>query len=206
MKHVKSGRKLMLIYNLCHGDGACPSAHAAIDAHDRLRSLVGSWSKTHNWGCGGAPNILAYVMESYNIQGTLSYDILKSQDRHVIDHLKQVCSDSNCYLYVAEIERSAHGGCDNHDYNRFDHCHSEDDYSSDPDEIYELTGNQIEIEFRLLQVVDLTGNAVEDEIQIKEEDFIQANSFHRCPDELIHDHGDGYATHIHRNTVSEQDQ
>jgi len=178
----------VLFYRLRYIGRAAGSASKAIEGNAKLCGLLASW-KT-NFERNQEPEVLAYILE-HKVTAALCHNALGGRDQEVVQHLKEACSVSGYYLYLASLERSVEGSTEEYD--------DYDDWRCDDEEhrsILEVHSTAVQ----LTKVADLDGVVVGQNINIKDDEIIQDNMFERDPDE--EDHDQGSAIHYYRETVA----
>jgi hypothetical protein len=187
-ENVKSGQQLVLFYSLRFIGRAAGSASKAIEENSKLCGLLASW-KT-NYEKNQEPEVLAYILE-HKVTAALCSNALQDHDREVVQHLKEACSVSGYYLYLANLEQIVEGSTE--EYDDYDDWRYDDEEHRSILDIHSTT-------VQLTKVADLNGVVVGQDIELKDNEIIQEGMFEGEPDE--EDHDQGYATHYYRETVT----
>lgn len=170
-----------------------PSLAYVYSEKGKLRDLLAAWNddvkkdeatkKKSNF-----PTLLTYMCAGHYTSQPLSIKILQGSDRLRATCLKDICSQIDMCVYIADLDRTCSGFSDCH-YGDVDDHH--DIHTVDEDEI------------TLSDFVDLNGNAVAGSISIHEDEhFIQSEPFDDIPDGEDFDYHHGLVTHCYRRTVS----
>lgn len=180
----------MLLYSLRYIGLANGSASKAIEGSAKLHGLIASWMTAYEQN--GEPEVLAYRLE-HPTTAALCYNALDGHDRQVVQYLREACSVTGSYLYLASLERRVEGSCEDEDYDDWpqNYYDEEEEHRS----ILEVESVTVE----LTKVADLNGIVLGRRIVIKDDEIIQENLFDREPDEESHE--DSTATHCYKETV-----
>lgn len=191
LKPLDKGHMLMLEYDLVLASPAkLPSLAELYSEKGKLRELLTAWndavtkeSTTHN---DSLPTLLAHVCESIYKSPSLSLNKLEGNDRFRVAHLRDLCSQLDMGLYIADLDRTLTGFCESR-YNQ--------------DEDYDM--NVEEDLITLTKMVDLDGNIAGGRIPLDVEDnFVASDPFGEIPDSRDFDRNHGVVTHCYRRTVS----
>jgi hypothetical protein len=178
----------VLFYRLRYIGRAAGSASKAIEGKAKLCGWLASW-KT-NFERYQEPEVFAYILE-HEVTTALCYNALGHHDQEVVQHLKEACSVSGYYLYLASLERRVEGSTEEYD--------DYDDWRYDDEEHRSILEVHLTV-VQLTKVVDLNGIVVGQNINVKDDEIIQDGMFERDPDE--EDHDQGSAIHYYRETVA----
>lgn len=197
VKPVLSGRRLVLTYNLVHTTLALKELAANSDrGMAKLRLLFSRWKCNIEEGLS-LPATLAFLFEHQYTNYSLCYNGLKGHDRQVAAHLREVCIEYGFCFYLANLERSISGGCD-----EYDGCGYGYGRSAGFHDLIEEYDKQISLK----RIVELDGSGVARDLEFKEELFIQHEPFKGAePDDEDYSGYTGNegvsATHFYRRTV-----
>lgn len=144
VKPIKSGYRLALVYNLVQTmTGTTSASSFPLQAKDALGDILHSWDLGVKRDVTMASDTLIYRLDHQYSNASISFDTLKGQDRIKAKYLKEFCAANNICLYLASMQRTKEGGCEDEDYypyryNRYgcdeeDEC-DEDEENSDEDE------------------------------------------------------------------------
>ena len=166
VKPVRSGRRLVLTYNLVHTTLSKKELGADSNkAMAKLRLLFSRWRDNVE----DFPTHLGFLFDHQYTDASLCYDDLKGHDLEVASYLRQVCTEYGFFLYLASLERSVTGGCDEDDY-----------WAGDTHEIFEETDRDT----YLKRVVDLDGAEIARDLDFDDDRFIQSEPFEKLePDD-----------------------
>lgn len=184
---------LMLEYDLVVASPAkLPSLADIYSKKGRLRELLAAWNdavkKENATQNGGFPTLLAHVCESIYKSPSLSLDVLDGNDRFRVEYLRDLCSQLDMGLYIADLDRTLTGFCESCYYNQ--------------DDDYEM-GVEDEDSITLIKMVDLDGNIVGGRMALDAEDnFVASDPFDEGPDNRDYDRSHGVVTYYYRRTVS----
>ncbi|RDW69921.1 hypothetical protein BP5796_08318 [Coleophoma crateriformis] len=207
VKPITSGRRLVLTYNLIYnGYGHEKLTASTNNTLSALKPLFKSWKANPD---PVARPALVYLFDYSYTEANISYANLKGRDQRVTAQLREACADAGFELYLANIQRSIEGACDEPE--------DEDDYygyygygsrygrdSDDgPHEIME----EIERSITIQCVFDLDGTIVAKDILIDEDLFIQTDPFEGIdPDDEDYSGPTGNegvtTTHFYNRTVA----
>lgn len=195
VKPVLLGRRLVLTYNLVHT--ALGSAELGANSDRgmaKLRLLFSRWKKNLEKD-PSLPTTLAFLFEHQYTSASLCFDSLKGHDRQVTVHLREVCVEYGFCFYLANLERSVSGGCD--EYDGYGHGHSAG---------FHNLIEEYDKQTSLKRVVELDGSEVARDLEFKEELFIQHEPFKGAePDDEDYSGFTGNegvsATHFYHRTV-----
>lgn len=139
------------------------------------------------------PTYLAYLFKHQYTDASLSYDGLKGHDRQVAAHLREVCTEYGFCVYLANLERSVYGGCD------------EDDDETNSAGFHDII-EECDKEASLKRVVDLDCSEVARDLEFDEETLIQKEPFEEVdPDDEDYSGFTGNegvsTTHFYHRTV-----
>jgi hypothetical protein len=198
---VQSGYRLLLTYDLHYSGAATGSDRASIEESARLRGLFASWMKIYQ--DSKEPGVLLYRLQ-HPATAKLCYDHLEGDDQKVVMRLKEACSETGFHLYLANVERTVSGCCED-EYDYYGGYHPRHGYrrgahEEDHHEMLEVGDTTTELK----EVNDLQGNAVAKDIRIEEKEIIQDDLFEeepgRDPDKEDYD-GDALS-HYYRERVT----
>lgn len=190
-----AGHRLVLTYNLIHTSlGSKELAAKSNKSMAKLRSSLSKWKEGIERDAK-LPIKLAFLLEHQYTDASLCYDGLKGHDQQVAAHLREACQELGFCFYLANLERTVEGGCDEdggYDYYHFGDFH---------EIVEEVDRNNI-----LKRVVDLDGTEVEKELQFDDEHFVQMDPFEKEePDDEDYSGFTGNegvsATHFYHRTV-----
>jgi len=192
---VLAGHRLVLTYNLIHT--SLGSKELAANSNKSMTKLRFSLSK---WKGGiendaKLPTKLAFLLKHQYTDASLCYDGLKGHDQQVAAHLREACQELGFCFYLANLERTVEGGCDE-DGGYYGY------YSGGFHEIVE----EVDRKNILERVVDLDGTEVEKGLQFDDEYFVQMDPFEKEePDDEDYSGFTGNegvsATHFYHRTV-----
>ncbi len=185
---VISGYRIVLTYNLTYtAAGAVQTASTLSGATDSLRKLLAFWRNAYE-AEDECPEFLAYLLRHKYTDTQLSFRRLKGRDQLAGRCLVEACAQEGFALYLANLERTVSGGCEEHDWS--DHHSITDEY---------------EDEIELTKVVDVDGAVAGQKMRIEEDDIVQADPFACSPDDEEYE---GYTgnegvsvTHYYRYSV-----
>ncbi len=172
-----------------------PSLAHVYSEKGKLRNLLAAWNegvkKDEATKGSNFPTLPAYICDSHYTSQPLSIKILQGNDRLRATCLKDICSQIDMCVYVADLNRTCSGFSDYHPSHYGDEDDHHDIETVDEDEI------------DLSNFVDLNGNAVAGCISIHEDEhFIQSEPFDDISDDEDFDYHHGLVTHCYRKTVS----
>ena len=136
---------------------------------------------------------LAYLFEHQYTEANLCFAGLKGHDQHVGSHLREVCEEFGFCLYLASLEKSVYGGCDD----------DSDGYTrASYHEITEVCDTTVSLK----KVVQLDGAEVAQDLEFDEKTFIQEDPLKETePDDEDYSGFTGNegvsATHFYHRTV-----
>lgn len=192
LKPLDKGHILMLEYDLTLASPALlPCLADSYSGKGKLRELLTAWndavtkqSATQN---DSSPTLLAHICDSTYKSSSLSFDKLEGNDRFRVAYLRDLCSQLDIGLYVADLDRSLTG-------------YGESLYK----EKYHYNMSVEEEDcITLIKMVDLDGNIVGSRIAIdKEDNFVASDPFDGGPDSQDIDRDYGGITYYYRRTVS----
>lgn len=195
VKPVLSGRRIVLTYNLVHTSLGSKELGPNSDmGMAKLRPLFSQW-KNNIEKDPSFPTTLAFLFEHQYTDASLCYNGLKGHDHQVAAHLRNVCVEYGFCFYLANLERSVSGGCDEYDgYGR--------GHSAGFHDLIEEYDKQTSLK----RIVELDGSEVAQDLEFKEELFIQHEPFKGAePDDEDYSGFTGNegvsATHFYHRTV-----
>ena len=191
LKPLDSGHRLMLEYDLVLPSPAKLPSLAEINGEKGiLRDVLATWNSAVTKDCTtqnlSFPTLLAHVCDSiYNSQ-YLNLNMLQGNDQFRAAYLRDLCASFDMGLYIANLDRTLTGFCE--DY------HDDDDY---------YMGVEDEDSIVLTKVVDHYGNTLTIDLAIEFEDnFVASDPFDEGPDSQDNDRNHGLVTYHYRRTVS----
>ncbi|KAL9578792.1 MAG: hypothetical protein Q9212_005497, partial [Teloschistes hypoglaucus] len=215
---VLSGTRLVLTYNLAYtATGTVPLASNLTDAHARSLPMLGPWRQSFPFteDDGDNPGAIAiYVLRHKYTDGSLRIDHLKGTDRARAQCLEAACKAHNFSFFLANMETSRHGGCDEDDYgcvesdqsDQSDQSGSESDESSihsKADEYHKLDEIYDE-DYALRALFYSNGTKVATDVKVEKSDFLQDELFLKTADEEDYSGWTGNegvsATHYYRRS------
>ena len=112
VEEVQSGHRLVLTYNLIRA-GNSPSGRASLlDNHTaNLASVLSFWDKAREENTATPWNAV-HVLEHAYSEANISLDHLKGNDQLQVQHLMEACRKQDFCCYLAHVEYSKSGGCD----------------------------------------------------------------------------------------------
>lgn len=118
VKPVASGYRMVLTYNLVASDAQFPSASTLGDKSTRVGKILERWQDLGGESISAQSMSLAYILKHEYTQASLRVGLLKGKDRDKWRFLYQACSARDCRLYLAQLEYTRSGGCDDdgHEY------------------------------------------------------------------------------------------
>lgn len=128
----------------------------------KLRLLLPAWMKSFEAGEDISTH-QAFLFEHQYTDASLCYAGLKGKDQQVASHLREACDEFGVCLYLANLDKTVSGGCDDEDGG-------------------EIT-DETDRETWLKKVVDLEGREVGEDIGFDEENFIQTDPLENDPDD-----------------------
>lgn len=132
------------------------------------------------------PTLLAHICDTTYESKSLSFDVLQGNDRFRAAYLKDLCATLDVGLYIANLDRTLEGDCE-------DFCHGADYFMSDENEDSIV----------LTKIFDLDGNTVGDDVALEVDDnFVASDPFEDLPDNKDVDLHHALVTHYWRKTVS----
>lgn len=162
VKPVLSGRRLVLTYNLIHITlGSKELGANSNKAMSKLRPLLSRWKEDVDED-PFLPATLAFLLEHQYTDASLCYDGLKGHDLQVAAHLREACEEHGFYFYLANLERSVEGGCD------------EDEYGGGG---YHEIMDEIDQKTFLKRIIQIDGTDTGKDLDFDEELFIQEDPF-----------------------------
>lgn len=210
VKPITSGYRLVLVYNLVQRSTG-PTQSAAILAREKkeLSSMLGSWARGVKKEKSKAPMFLIYQFDYEYTDVSLRFESLKGLDKVKAEYLREICSKVGVGFYLASMERTEYGPCDE-DYHK--HRYGYDDSDSEEDEEEDRTSGAthtleevLQESIQLKRMIDLDGSLIARDISIQEEDIVQEDPFSRDPDK---EDFEGYtgnagasATHFYHDIV-----
>jgi hypothetical protein len=207
---VTSGHRVVLTYNLLHiGNSVPPPLRSDGEQSSALGRCLKAWSTSFDVGVDvddalaedvpeSMPNLLVYLLDHEYTQANLKLDNLKGDDHRRVNALARIAGRSGFHCYLGTIEKTVKGGVsgDDSDYNSWE-MHDIDD----------VTEERISVS----QVFELDGTLYAEEVDIEEDDFVQAEPFEdRKPDDEDYEGWTGNegaeTTHFYRDTVGTIDK
>lgn len=140
-----------------------------------LKIIVSSWCNSVQKPSSKAPHFLAYKFDHEYTDASLKYQSLKGLDKVRAEYLREVCAETNACFYLASIERTVMGSCeeDYSGYSRWERNRTQ--------EIHTLE-EIVEESTELKRMIDLDGSVLARELPIDETDIVQKDPFDRSPD------------------------
>jgi len=112
VKPVLAGHRLVLTYNLIHTTLGSKELSANSDiSMSKLRSILSKWINNLERGVD-LPTKLAFLLQHQYTEASLCCDSLKGHDHQVAAHLREACQEYGFCFYLANLERTVEGGCD----------------------------------------------------------------------------------------------
>ena len=191
LKPLDLGHMLMLEYDLVlPSTSKLPSLVDMYSEKKKLRERLAVWSvavgreRTREGKI--FPTLLTHICDStYNTQ-SLSLELLQGNDRFRAAYLKEVCATLPIGLYIADLDRTLTGFCED--------FHDDDDYYMSVED---------EDSIVLTRIVDLQGNSVGSNLELDIEDnFVASEPFDDGPDKEDIDRKHALVTYYYRRTVS----
>ncbi|KAL5331156.1 hypothetical protein ACEPPN_000685 [Leptodophora sp. 'Broadleaf-Isolate-01'] len=196
VKPVTSGRRLVLTYNLIHSTLGSTIAGASNLGTAQLKSILGNWKTSLEKGAR-ISTMLAYMLDHQYTESSMSFDGLKGHDRNIGAHLRATSAESGFFVYLASIEMTVEGGCD------------EDSWGGSREDGFHDIVEEIDRTTVLKRVVDVDGAEVAEELAFNEDlfSFVQEEPFKNLsPDDEDYSGYTGNegvsATHFYRRTVA----
>ena len=194
LKPLELGHMSMLEYDL-----VLPSLAGVYSEKEKLRDQLAAWNSAVTKKCpsnyNSFPTLLAHVCDSTYDAESLSYAVLQGNDRFRAACLREVCAALHIGLYIADLDRTLTGFCE--------------DYQDDGNWYMSL---EDEDSIVLTKIVDLVGNTVGSDLPLEVEDnFVASDPFaDDVPDkeDFTHydeedfSHYDGVVTYYYWKTVS----
>lgn len=185
---VTSGYRLVLTYNLIYTlPGPLQTATTVTDETTKLRNTLAYWRKSYN-DFEDCPGMLAYILKHRYTDANLGWKSLKGRDQVNMRSLMDACGKENFCVYLANLEKSVGGACDEYggDFHDIEEVYDEDLY--------------------MTKVLDINDSVVGTRMKIEEEDIVQIKPFDRDPDDEDYSGFTGNegvtTTHFYRYTVS----
>jgi hypothetical protein len=144
----------------------------------KLRSLLPAWIKSFEAG-EEMPTSQAFLFEHQYTDASLCYDGLKGHDQQVASHLREACEEFGVCFYLANLDKTISGGCDEEydDYGGYGRYSRSYGMGYDRDEgVHEIT-EETDRETLLKRVVELDGTEVAKSLEFDEESLIQSDPF-----------------------------
>ena len=191
LKPLDAGHRLMLEYDLILPSPArLPSLAGMNSEKGKLRDTLAVWNsavtKENVTQNSSFPTLFAHVCNSIYKSQSLNLDVLQGNDHFRAAYLRDLCASFDMGLYIANLDRTLTGFCE--DY------HDDDDY---------YMGVEDEDSIVLTKVVDLKGNTVGSNLTLDFEDnFVASDPFDEDPDSQDNDRNHGLVTYYYRRTVS----
>lgn len=185
----------MLTYNLVHDVLGLKELAANSDkGMAKLRLLFALWKDSLDKGY--VPDALAFLFEHQYTDASLRYDGLKGHDQQVASHFRDVCEQYGYCFYLANLERTVEGDCDEDSDGGY--CRGSKGFH----EIIEDCGT----ETTLKRVVELDGTEVAQDLDSMKTFLIQEDPFEGMdPDDEDYSGYTGNegvsATHFYHKTV-----
>ena len=156
----------------------------------KLRDIIARWNnavtRESTTQDDNFPTLLAHVCDNIYSSEPLSFDVLEGNDRFRATYLRDLCAALHIGLYIANLDRTLTGFCE-------DFC-NDDDYCmtvEDEDSIV------------LTNIVDLDGNTVGSDLSLEVDDnFVASDPFDDDPDKEDFDRNHGLVTYYYQRTVS----
>ena len=226
---VTTGYRWVLTYNLVNkSPGKQPLAAAVRSDLQELHAAFKSWQKDEDRL--GYDKFIHILKHKYT-DASLRLNNLKAKDLVAAQALQEVCSHTDCTLFLASCEREVFGGCEDeygYDYSEryndryYDDEGDETEESEEEDGYHDLDSEHeprcstsryhsiIDVcadSLSLKRVVDLDGVTVAEDLSIAEADFIEDSPFEdRDPDDEDYSGFTGNegvsATHWYQDSVS----
>lgn len=205
VKPITSGRRLVLTYNLIHNTIDSKELNSRSDkGMAKLRAVFSRWKEMQD-----APKTLALLLDHQYTEASLCYAGVKGHDQHVGSHLREICEEHGFYLYLANLEKSVFGECDEDDYD-YDSYGYGSGYGRSRDFRRQSSWHKIievcDTIISLKRVVDLEGVEVGTDMGFDEETFVQPNALKNAePDDEDYSGFTGNegvsTTHFYHRTV-----
>ncbi|KAL8790514.1 MAG: hypothetical protein Q9195_006345 [Heterodermia aff. obscurata] len=224
---VISGHRLVLTYNLIQAVGS-PTRLASCPKDDqaKLGQILALWNHKSKCKSPDSPFFLSYMLHHKYTDANLRLDHLKGKDAYLARYLQTACLNQDFCYFLANIERTISGGCEDETYDPYDHYggrrgynwHDEDDEddvssSSNSDETGS-SGTELDQYHELSDIYDTSltlrtlyrasGQLLANKIPIEELDIVQDDVFDRNPDSEAYEGFTGNAgasaTHTYRNS------
>ncbi|KAL8666637.1 MAG: hypothetical protein Q9168_007428 [Polycauliona sp. 1 TL-2023] len=229
VRPVISGHRLVLTYNLIQTvDGPRQSASSLNEGQVAMAQPLALWNDQISWGSESAPKFLAYMLDHKYTDANLRSDHLKGKDAQQFRHLEAACQDQNITLFLANVEHSKEGSCEE-TYDPYDHYggrrgynwKDDDDEDDDDDDDGSIAsdegsgfGSEIcdyhdlaeayDISYKLRTFSRANGQLLALDVDIERDDIVQDDYFDRAPDKEEYEGYTGNAgasaTHFYRNS------
>lgn len=185
VKAITSGYRLVLTYNLIDLSQGLQRSAAMLSREKRmLKGIISSWARGVEEPATKAPNFLAYKLDHNYTDASLKFQSLKGLDKVKGEYLREVCAGANAFFYLASMERTVMGSC-------------EDGY---------ILEDTVQKSTELKRMIDTNGSVLAREMSIDEADIVQEDPFNRNPDKKDFEGYTGNegasATHFYHDTVS----
>jgi hypothetical protein len=214
---VTSGYRLMLIYNLTHvTSGVLQPISTLHSAALELQDVFALWNESIKRR-EVYPKKLAYILDGRYKNENMGIAHLRGSDKLRARQLGKLCSEADFCLYLASLERTIRGGCDEDEDDTYGYGNAfggsayfghgtsgkcMDDNGTSFHEITEVYEETI----KLKRVIDLDGSKFATDVRIEERDIVQPDPFAKGPDREDYSdptEDDGVtATHYYSRMVS----
>ena len=182
VKHITSGYRLALSFNLIHTTNALrPALASQTGVASRLRHVLLSWKKHE--GQGDAPTKLIYLLSHKYSQAALRGSALKGVDAHLVALLDNIGKPHGFHVALASLictERGSGdvdgGGCGYGRRRRYGWGYDEYDDDGDDDDVSMVEVDETDVSIEHL--VDLDGRLIRKDLTYDLETEV-------IPDELV---------------------
>ncbi len=196
-KPLESGHSLMLEYDLILPSSTrVPPLPRFLKQKGELRDLLATWSndveKDKAAQDSTFPTLLVHLCDSHYTSKSLSLNVLQDNDRRRATYLKDLCSEIDMGLYIADLERIRCG-----------YCLSTPPSNSDEDDHHSID-EEHEDDTTLTRIVDLDGNEVARSVWlVLQEHIVQSEPFDDDDpdDEDFFEEAHGTVVHYWKRTV-----
>lgn len=216
VRQITSGYRLVLTYNLIHKAPGVPQSAASLGNETlKLGNLLSIWKSNLESSKTRCPKMLAYMLEHKYTDANLRYDHLKGKDRLKTQYMNEACEEQGYCMFLANIERTVYGGCDEEGYPlsyysgsepENDESKNDHDDNSDNEGLHEYhkIDEVIDESLRLKVMLDMNGSKIAEDITIQEHNIVQEKPFAWKPDNEDYSGYTGNegvsATHFYRNS------
>ena len=161
VEEVQSGHRLDLTSNLIRAGNGSSGRASLLDNHTaNLTSVLSFWDKAREENTA-TPWHAVHVLEHAYSGANISHDHLKGNDQLQEQHVMEACREQDFCCYLARLEYSKCGGCNE----------DEDDGGDHP------IIDEVDYNYKLTALFTFDGKQLAQDLRIYEEELIQPELF-----------------------------